>query len=46
MIVKADGLGNMPQWHPALDQFARRPHLFRIGSLSVNAVPDGNQRNR
>ena len=35
--MKADGLGNMPQWHPALDQLAGRPHLFRIGSLSVNA---------
>ena len=28
LIVKADGLGNMPQWHPALDQLARRTHLF------------------
>ena len=41
LIVKADSLGNMRQWHPACDQLARCPHLIRVESLGVNAVPDG-----
>src|SRR5262245_8688280 len=36
----------MRQWHPACDQLARRQHLIRVESLGVNALADGDARNR
>src|SRR5262245_14374619 len=35
----------MRQWHPACAQLARQ-HLIRVESLGVNALADGDARNR